>query len=705
MKNFSLSASLLYTLNLIAAPPAPLQDHVPVVIVDDSGLNTPGSVFLLVHGLDPCGLPCYLVPGTDGICSYVYPSVTGVPSSASHEVSKSLADLPTTDIGTTGQAYLIYMPINSSSRAYLSIENPIYLATAFNNAPTRKVLDVNDSSVTTIQDPNFYTWYQDFEFGLVYPASGIATGANLATQVFMNLSWVDYFCLPMKLAVQSYNTNAQIVGTSTPVSGFDPTTSRDSIMTSIKSWLNKGENTVWEDLVVPYYTNQYTATSPEGILRILAAKNSIAFGTGVKFQGAAPTATQAYFPDDYIHNSIYGPSGSTNYMQQVYTFYAQSANFLTVQIFPQGGDPDCVYSYQISAGGGGPSYTLTFTYNGGAPGMGFTQPISSTTLDLGTLTTEQLLSGSLWPFSVQNNLPITNELSKLVSALFSIGQLPLTAPLTATPPTDYNCVSVPAGVNFVNNNCGFSRINKISGQNNSYFQNPFTMGPWFNLYDQGIHQNQLTGAAISPNQVPNNPSYGLGYGYDYDDLLNMAGLINPLVQDQYGNPSDANGSPPLPDPYVVITLGNLLGTTPLNINNDTYTTATSYMGYQVIPYPVQIGALSANSTMTVNILWYDTTLTLQTTPAPTSGVTTLPDIIVDSDHPFRIQFSYNSVTYTYNINLLRQAITPLSPESPYSTVDQGLMEGITFTLTPPVSPSHIDTLVIGISSVAPPWPG
>ena len=89
--------------------------------------------------------------------------------------------------------------INSSSRAYFSVENPMYLPTVFNPAPTREVLDINDSSVISPQDPNYYTWYQDFEFGLGYQDSGVATGANLLTQLFMNLSWVDYFCLPMKI--------------------------------------------------------------------------------------------------------------------------------------------------------------------------------------------------------------------------------------------------------------------------------------------------------------------------------------------------------------------------------------------------------------------------------------------------------------------------------------------------------------------------
>ena len=42
----------------------------------------------------------------------------------------------------------------------------------------------------------------------------------------------------------------------------------------------------------------------------------------------------------------------------------------------------------------------------------------------------------------------------------------------------------------------------------------------------------------------------------------MAGLIDPIIQDQYGDPAE-NGEPTaLPDAYIVITLGSLEGTTP-----------------------------------------------------------------------------------------------------------------------------------------------
>ncbi len=685
-----------------AGAPAPKQNYVPIVLVDSSGLNTPQSIYFVAHALDPSGLPCYLVPDASGICQYVYPTTSGTPGSADPSISKSLKDLPpATGTGQTDPSYLIYLPICSSARGYLSVDIPMYLPTQFNNA--RGVLDINDPSQTSIQDSNYYTWYQDFEFGLVYNNGNVATGANLASQIFLNLSWVDFFSLPMKLEVFSYPTNQAIQGIATFVSGYDPTLSRDTLMADIQSVLKAADSaggTTWSNLSVPYYQNQYSNATPEGYVRILAAKNSIALKSSLQFQGAATGASQTFFPDDYASNTIYGPTGSTNFFSALYNYYG--GNTLTTQIFPAGGVPSFVYTYQISSTG---ASSLQFTYTGTTPPYGPT-PTSPITLDLSTLTTEELLSGSTWPFQPSNaTVAVTNELSKLISALFTIGSLPLnTGQLTATPPTDLNCTGYQSAPTFVNNNCGFATIAPRSGQTDSYFHNPaplnpqpptftFSKGPWYNVYDTAVHQYQ-----IKNQDIPNNPSYGLGYGYDYDDLLNMAGLINPLVQDQYASPA-SNGTPSLPNAYVVVTLGNLTGTPVLNINNDTYTTnQMGYNSYEIIPYTIHLGPLSADTTMVVNFIWFDGTQT-HTTPAPTSGTTAIANLVADANHPFQVQFKYNDVTYTYTINLLRQVVTPSSPTNPYSATDVSLINGITFQL------QTGNIIQINSASTAPAWPG
>lgn len=717
------------------APPVPIPNYVPVVLVDNTGLNTPGSIYFVSHALDPCGLPCYLVPDEDGICQYVYPNASGSPSSASSSISKTLSQLPTaTGIGTQiGPAYLIYIPVDASARGYISIDNPMYLQTAFNPAPTRQVLDVIDSSFTSIQDPNNYTWYQDFEFGLASVAKNLGTGSNLTNILYMNLSWVDYFCLPMKLETFRYDSNTAITGIATPVSGFDPTVSRDTLMGSMISRFQKQsvDAGTWENLPVYYYNNMYrpatssTGNNPPLPLRILAAKNSISLGIpgNPTYILTTPSTQLNTFPSDYCSNAIYGPvstpvSDQTTFMQSVLNFYSTSSNTLTCQIFPADPVPGATYLYNMSASGD----DLVFTGVGSTPNLPQAPMITLVGSGPTVLTTEQLLSGSIWPFQNLTNVTpsITNELSKLVSALFSIGQLPLTAALTATPPADLSCGSVPSPVapatqTFVNNNCGFARIASSSPGANSYFVNPFPMGPWYNLYDLALHELEFVPSPNTPPIVPNNPSLGLGYGYDYDDLLNMAGLINPVIQDAYGNSANySTNTPPLPaeNAYVVITLGNLQGTPVLNINNDQYTTnSVVKSSYQTIPYQVFVGPLSSDSTMKVTFTWFDGANS-RSMPAPLAGIQILGannpqepqgQVVVDPSHPFTIEFAYNGQTYTYNINLLRQVVTPSSPENPYSAIDVGLISGITFTS--PASGTGSGQIVINVSSVAPPWPG
>ncbi len=725
MKKRAFLPSLICFLNsLTATAPTPLQNYVPVVLVDSSGLQTPQSIYFLVHGLDPSGLPCYLVPDGSGICQYIYPEVSGSPSSADPSISKTFNDLPPVTLsGISDPAYLIYLPINSSSRGYLSVGNPMYLATNFNPAPSRQVLDIIDSSVTSIQDPNYYTWYQDFEFGLVYNNGNVVSGANLSSQIFLNLSWVDYFCLPMKLEVFGYPKNQQIQDPSSPISGFDPSQSRDVLMQSLLQALQAADNQgdkAWSHLPISYYQNQYENQLPPNppnvapYVRILAAKNSIALqASNISFQGPSTAGIQAYFPSQYANSSTYGPTSTTTFVQSAYEYYTQ--NTMKCQVFPAGGDNTFTYLFQITAAPNDPAYTLTFTnVSSGSPSSGPPLPpplsIALNSSSSNGLTTEQLLSGSIWPFqpSSAQYAPYTNEFSKLISALFTIGEFPLnTSQLTATPPTDLHCTGLSAPPIFVNNNCGFSTIAPLSGKTNSYFLNPsvsapgypFTNGTWYNAYDQSLHSLQ-----IGKTQVPQNPGYGTGYGYDYDDLLNMAGLINPSVQDTYANPVSYQIASTPCSPYIVITLGNLQGTPVLNINNDQYTTNQSgYNNYPIIPAEVQIGPLSANTTMQVTFLWYDGSQN-HITPAPSGGQTSLPNIVADPTHPFQVQFAYNGVTYLYNVDLLRQVVTPSSASNPYSAIDQSLINGITFKWIP-ASPPNPAILQLNLSSAAPAWPG
>lgn len=681
MKTQILSLVFLSSLKIFALPPEPLQNFVPLVLVNQTGVAD-SEIYFLAHGLDACGLPCYLVPDSaTGQCDYRAPDATGVPSSAA--LSKTLDTLPLADGYSNGR--LVYLPINSSSRAYLSVYNPMYLPTAYNPAPTRKVLDILDSSVTTFQDVNYYTLYQNFEFGLVplitdysHPPPFFPT---YGTQLFLNLSWVDYFTLPMRLDVCSYPSQTVLNGQYTPSSGFDASLSRETIISQMNMEFTAAASPVWTYLSTPFYKNPYAGT-PSNLLttlRVLAAKNSIDLGLGHSFAGASPLPT--FFPEDYIHNTIYGPSG-TNFMAAVHTYFTTQT--FDCKIHPANPEPANAqnYTYQVSAAA---NSNLQFHYTGPSIGNGYPVPLMDLYLSLANLTTEQLLSGSVWPFTTDsaNMIPapatqtsFTNELSKMVSSLFTIGQFPLQ--LTYTSPFDVI-------------DAGYAEIQPPSGPD-SYFLTsapPFSQGPWFNLYDKALHQQQIN------KRVPNNSSYGLGYGYDYDDLLNMAGLIQPTIQDQYGNPSAEK-------PYVLITLGSLAGTPRIDIKEDKYTASSGQPGYETIPFPIKIGPLSAGSETTVTFLWHDENLIPQTTPASATEVILLENLTADKDHPFQIKFAFSGDERIYTINALRQVVLPSSPTNSYSTIDQTYISGVVFSLQMDMMGQY---LLISINSTNPPWPG
>jgi hypothetical protein len=653
LKGAAAACLLLAQSDAWSVAPAPMQNYCPIVIVNRTTLPA-NTIYFVAHGNDSNGIPCFLVPDMDGICQIAYPTPSGTPSSAGSSVT--LSELPTaTGTGISDAAYLIYLPVDSASRGYFSLNSPMYLATSLN--PALGVLGISDSSVTSLSDPNFYTFYQDFEFGLVN-----SNVANSKTTMFINLSWVDYFCLPMQLYAQEYPSNTQIsVQYSALASGTPSDQTRDQMVTAFKNSMSSFTST-WGTLNIPYYNNPYTDTVPVTQLRILAAKNSIGLGaSNNNFQGAK--VTQGYFPTSYITSSSSGPQSNTSYLTAVYNYY-HTPNTFYATIHPAG-NPAVVYTITAAP----TSLILELTGASGAP---------SYTLNLNNLTTEQLLSGANsgapWPYTLTagtDSAAYTNELSKLFSALFTIGQLPFTAYATSMgSPFDnsqYNSAMDPGG---------YSTL--------SYFSNPptFTLnGPWYNLYDLNLHQ-----LLISKGDVPvgHNPTLGLGYGYDYDDLLNLAGLMAIDIQDLYGNPSQTTGEI---EPYIVISLESLSGTTIPDISQDSYS------------YPVTVNA--APNGVTVAFIHYNGTSTV-TTPASLTVPVSLGTVVVDGTHPFQVSFTFNSVIYLYNINLQRQIVLPSSLTSTYTSADEHFQGSFTFTVS---GPQGSPSFVLAYNSTPPPWPG
>lgn len=673
--------------------PAPKQNYCPMVFVNSTG-QPDDEVYFVAHGNDPNGIPCFIVPNTTtGVCTFQYPTPTGHPSSV--DVSVKLSDLPVaTNTPYSSHAYLIYMPINSSSRAYFSIKNPMYLATALN--PALGVIGVTDASVTTYSDANFYTLYQDFEFGLVNTNKN--KDANLG--LYCNLSWVDYFCLPMQLYTYSYSTSGStpvIINPTALPAGTIPSMSRGTLLSNVQGKLTAaGVPASWGALSVPFYSNPYIDTTPSATVRILAAKNSIALGTSSnKFSGGA--VTLSYFDQYYATSNSSGPSTGKSYMQKIYEYY-QSNTFYT-RIVPAGVGATTVYSVTANA----TPLTLNFTCVAGG-GPNYTLLLGNSPYTTG-LTTEQLLSGSgpTWPFTYTgggtNSAAYPNELAKVVSALFSVGYWPYPYVTGSTTtggcdvPLSPNPSCSPSGTTcpFLAANCGFWYL--------LYFQNPnnFASSIWYNLYDYAMHQYMISSSTNSPSCaggcVPTNPTLGLGYAYDYDDLLNMSGLIGGIsTQNSYGDPSQTSGAV---EPYAAIVLGAVETSTIPVLNANNYN------------YDVTIG--SAPGGATVTFTYYNAAGIKQTTVASATGNTSLGQVYVTPSQPFEVTFSFVSSngSYPYNydstfsIDLQHQIAVPTG--TVYTGSDLAYQTGIVFIINGGTTANP--QFLLQFNSQPPAWPG
>ncbi|MCX6990305.1 MAG: beta-1,3-glucanase family protein [Chlamydiae bacterium] len=683
----------------ISLDPAPMQNYCPMVIVNSTG-QPASKVYFVVHGNDLNGIPCFIVPDkTTGICSFQYPSPTGSPSSI--DVSVTLSELPVaTNTTYSSDAYLIYVPANSASRGYFSINNPMYLATALN--PALGVIGVTDASVTTYSDPNFYTVYQDFEFGLVNTNKNQDSSLGL----YCNLSWVDYFCLPMQLYTYSYSTSGSTPIVLDPIAlpaGTIASMSRATLLTNVQGKLTgTGIPTSWEHLSVPFYSNPYTDTTPATTVRILAAKNSIALGTSSnRFTGGAVSLT--WFDPTYATSNSTGPSTGKSFMKEVYDYY-KTHTFYT-RIVPADVSGVTVYSITSDLT---TDLTLKFTgvdSSGASIGPNYTLLLGNSPYNNGGLTTEKLFSGSgpdwLFTYTGQgtDSIAYPNELAKVVSALFSIGYWPYPSATgyTTTGICDVqlspNPSCLPSGPTcpFLTANCGFWYL--------LYFQNPnnFASGLWYNLYDYAMHQYMISSSTNSPSCtngcVPTNPSLGLGYAYDYDDLLNMSGLIGGIAtQDLYGNPSESVNAV---QPYAAIVLGTVETSTIPVLNANSYN------------YQVTVGAAPGGATVTFT--YYNAGGIKQTTVASTTATTSLGQVYVTPSQPFEVEFSFESsdVNYPYNyhstfsMDLQHQIAVPTG--TVFTGSDLSYQTGIVFSITGGTTANPQFTL--NFNSQPPAWPG
>jgi hypothetical protein len=471
-------------------PPAPKDGYAPIILVNSSGIDSSRIYFLGTGTAVGGSIQHFLKPDlTTGVCSISTPDVS---NSVDSDISVPLSSLPKSG----PDAYLIYLPQQIAGRCYLSIDNPLYLQTSST--------EISPPSVGTPRDPTFYTLYQNFELTL---------DANY--ELWANVSNVDFFSLPMQVASRTYPSgNLYPTLDNLTATGMAPTTKRSTVLSTVSTDfqnLDQSPGAEWSKLFLPFYTDPYAVSGePATTLRILSAKQSISFATNGFTDAGQPFGA---FASDYLTNYSEGPVTGESYMQALGAYYAYGGGeSLEMIIYPAN---ESATTYTVT-GVNGDDMLLNFeTSTPGAPDF---------TVDLTKLTTFALLGGDVgvWDGDDVFNPPGVNvyntEVAKLMSALFSAGMLP---------PRD----SVVQPID--------SQESYFVNYRSTYFANPtgFTdLGPWYNLYDYSLH-----------NLMIKTGGYGLGYAYDYDDLLGLGGEMH--VKIGFGptvNPAD---------PYYVVTLG------------------------------------------------------------------------------------------------------------------------------------------------------
>ncbi|MBS0621033.1 MAG: hypothetical protein JSS61_06205 [Verrucomicrobia bacterium] len=586
----------------------------PLVIVNNTGLPS-SSLYFIGKGnaLDDSSVS-FLQPNTiTGVCTLASSATN---NSADPTISLPLSSLP--QIGMSGNVSYLFIPQFISGRCFISVNDPLLMKTSYTVTPTGTVYTADDPSTTSTQDPNYYTLYQNFEFTL-----------DDTYTLFTNFSNVDYFSLPTTLGSYTFPTGnsypTPVVGLTNV--GYPSTLARSAILSGIQTTLSNLDASVptkqWPNLSIPFYVNPYTGGSPLTYLRILAAKGSIGLQSGYKFSGANPA--QAFFNSNYLQDTVSGPTAGKSYMQELLTYYSTNQMQILLAYAPPM-VPQVQATYLMRTDIGNLELTLLSTTPPGDP-----SPPSKMTVFVPKLTTELLLSGGGWisagALTASGGTQATgfmDELSKGLSTLFTAGFLP--PPNTLTQP-----IQIQEGY--------------FTPYRSQYFNNPASFsahGPWYNLYDKAIHPLLIQTSG-----------FGLGYAYDYDDLLDLAGVLIFNVN------TDPN------QPYIILTLGPIDTSIPdpqANIPNS---------------YTLNIGALGFNSNP-IDIVYSTTCIG---PPATTIAVTNAPQTVNNVCGYFLVKY-YTTPAMTsflsYRVYPQYQLVLPESNYPRYNAQDVTLMNGILF---------------------------
>lgn len=380
----------------------PSGNYLPVTLVNNSKIVSDDNVYILVKGIDPTtNRDCYLsFDAATGKGSYA-DVATGT---SSFPFSYKLSQLP-----TGGNGRLIYFPPVNSGRIYISMAAPLNLHVDGN---TQKIADPDFLNVT---DPSYSMFYDKVEFTYQNPGG-----------VFMNLTAVDFFCLPVLLELHS-NSGVQ-------TSGFSQ--ARSNIFSTVRNVFAQNDKTpgkIWNHLIVPY--KDPTTQTVTGDLRILAT-------------GKAMSVNPNIFDSNYLNNDSYG----FNWVNNVWGGYYRN-HTLSVDATELQAPNNKIFTGQVNN-----ANQFVFTGAGGSPTVTINLPSNST----------PFFAAAGGSFDAPNNTPQAIIIRELTAA-FASGMIPADPSVVLS--RNY----------FLNNTAKFYTTNPLlpgAGQ---------TTGPWYDLYSKALH--------------------------------------------------------------------------------------------------------------------------------------------------------------------------------------------------------------------------
>ena len=381
----------------------------------------------------------------------------------------------------SGDGRLFYIPsVIFSGEILFSLNNPLKLSIAQPSSsevpnPNPYSIAVPNPSLNT--DDNYDYYYAQAEFTF-YPPNSYDEGGHLLDQFSIDITCVNYFGLPLQLAVQTGNSAQGVV-----YSGIFQ--GRSEVLGFLKQMFdypsNVNSKNEWNKLIL---------TNAGKTVRVLATGFSM---TGPGFGGGGPIFDLNYFDNAASYGYSWAENvwtGSNAYWKNNKLTISTKNNVFVGQVNDENqfvfstGSGNNVQSYIIPWQDASSQSQSEVPHSTTAALFSVSDFLPGTIYEIGGV--QYTLSSSGSGYEIPNS--DSKELTKILSSTIIAGIIPGFDKLTNAGPSP-------------------SQINMYYTLNNNLLNNGASYGPWFDLYSAGILGSGL------------NTTGNIIYTYPYSDYL------------------------------------------------------------------------------------------------------------------------------------------------------------------------------------------